>query len=108
MALRAAHAKHLATGLRLAIGNRSWELRHQVHGASMAATNDRAASGSACAEAGVDIDAGNALSILIAPLARATWRRGADAVSAGSAVRFKAAGFATRCSSPPPTASGPS
>ncbi len=61
----------------------------------MAATNDRAASGSAYADAGVDIDAGNALIDLIAPLARATRRRGADAELGGFGALFdlKAAGF---------------
>jgi phosphoribosylformylglycinamidine cyclo-ligase len=61
----------------------------------MAATNDRAASDSAYADAGVDIDAGNALIDLIAPLARATRRRGADAELGGFGALFdlKAAGF---------------
>jgi phosphoribosylformylglycinamidine cyclo-ligase len=95
MALRAADAKHLAPLPRLAIRNRSWELRGELQGASMAVTTDRAEGGSAYADAGVNIDAGNALVDLIAPLARATRRRGADAELGGFGALFdlKAAGF---------------
>ena len=61
----------------------------------MAASNGGTTGASAYAEAGVDIDAGNLLVDLIAPLARATRRRGADAELGGFGALFdlKAAGF---------------
>jgi phosphoribosylformylglycinamidine cyclo-ligase len=58
--------------------------------------SDRPPAGTtAYADAGVDIDAGDALVEMIAPLARATRRRGADAELGGFGALFdlKAAGF---------------
>src|ERR1051325_5339411 len=62
---------------------------------AMAGSSGAAERTSAYAEAGVDIDAGNRLIDLIAPLARATRRRGADAELGGFGALFdlKAAGF---------------
>src|ERR1700744_2924985 len=60
------------------------------------------------AEAGVDIDAGEALGEAIKPLAQATRRPGADASLGGFGALFdlKAAGYADTLLGPPPDGVG--
>ncbi len=61
----------------------------------MTASSGRKGQATTYADAGVDIDAGDALVDMIAPMARATRRRGADAELGGFGALFdlKAAGF---------------